>query len=375
MARFNKLIFENFMSLGYVELEFDESNIITIAGFNDSGKSAITRGIEVLFYNAYSTEQAKFIKDDTDFFRITIIDDDGIKVIREKHLDGHSVWELRNDRDEVLYTNLTGNESGKTVYSVSDVPDKIASYLGVIQDEHTGEKLNVRRNTDKLFLITTTGGDNYKILNAVLRSDVLAEASKRINEDRNKLQNNLTGLSTQVQTLKGEIDHIDVAPAKLIEDLDAKIINLASVRDKAKYLEYITEQKEELDNICIYDELPIIDTARYQDISYIMGLKESLEDVIQPELPTLDTERYRELAEIVRLSQELDTFIVPETTPINTERYSDLGELVRLYNECYNSTVALANIEKELNEVTTQLNALAQTYNIKICSNCGSAVV
>ena len=44
---------ENFMSIKNALLEFDESNIISLCGYNDSGKSAITRLLEVMFYNTY----------------------------------------------------------------------------------------------------------------------------------------------------------------------------------------------------------------------------------------------------------------------------------------------------------------------------------
>lgn len=375
MANFSKFIFENFMSLGHVELDFDEHNIISIAGFNDTGKSAITRGTEVLFYNAYSTEQSKFIKDGEDFFRITAIDVDGFKVVREKHLDGHSLWELIDPNDKVLYTNSTGNASGKGTYAVSDVPEPIAQFLGVIQDEHTNEKLNVRRNIDRLFLINTTGGDNYKILNSVLRSDILAEASKRINEDRNKLQSNLGGLNAQAETLRGEVVLIDVAPVHIINGLDESIEKLTLSREQSQYMSFIVEQKDILDSIYVHDELPQIDTSRYSDLSIIVNLHNELDEIIQPELPQVDLERYSALSEITRLRGLLDDFIIPETTNISTERYQDLIEIVNLYNELYNINNALSTTDKELHDVTIQLNHLAQTYGIKICGNCGSAVV
>ena len=371
-AKFSRLIFENFMSLGNVEIEFDEGNIISIVGFNDTGKSAITRGIEVLFYNAYSTEQSKFIKDGEDFFRITVIDTQGFKVVREKHLDGHSLWELINSEGEVLYTNSLGE---KGTYAVSDVPEPIAQFLGVIKDEHTGEKLNVRRNIDRLFLINTTGGDNYKILNSVLRSDVLAEASKKINEDRNKLQSNLGGLNAQAETLRGEVKLIDVAPKNIIDDLDDSIEKLTLSREKQQYMSYINEQKEILDSIYIHEELTPIDTTRYSELAQIVNMYNQLDVIIQPELPQLDYDRYMAISEIARLRGELDDFIVPETEPISTERYKDLLEIVGYYNSLYNENNALATIDNELNEVNRQLNQLAQTYNIKICKNCGSAVI
>ena len=173
---------ENFMSIKNALLEFDESNIISLCGYNDSGKSAITRLLEVMFYNTYSTDQVKFITDGEDYWLGAITFSDGVVYTRKKYLDGKSLWELKKD-DKILFTNLLPNG---TLAAMGDTPEIIEKYLGVIQDELTTEELNVRRNTDKLFLVGTSGGDNYKILNTVLRSDVLASASKSLNEDKNK---------------------------------------------------------------------------------------------------------------------------------------------------------------------------------------------
>ena len=59
---------ENFMSIKEAKVEFDDTNIINFKGFNDSGKSAMLRALEVLLSNKYPTEQAKFIKDGESYF-------------------------------------------------------------------------------------------------------------------------------------------------------------------------------------------------------------------------------------------------------------------------------------------------------------------
>ncbi|RKW48284.1 MAG: hypothetical protein D8B41_00145, partial [Porphyromonas sp.] len=48
---------ENFMAIKNAILTFDESNIINLKGYNDSGKSAITRALDVLFFNSYKNAQ------------------------------------------------------------------------------------------------------------------------------------------------------------------------------------------------------------------------------------------------------------------------------------------------------------------------------
>ena len=142
---------ENFMSIKNGLIEFDESNIISLCGYNDSGKSAITRLMEVMLYNAYSTDQVKFITDGEDYWLGELTFSDGVVYTRRKYADGKSLWELTKG-DKVLFSNKLPNG---TYAAMGDTPEVIERYLGVIQDELTGEELNVRRNTDKLFLTST----------------------------------------------------------------------------------------------------------------------------------------------------------------------------------------------------------------------------
>ena len=85
---------ENFMSIKNGLIEFDDSNIISLCGYNDSGKSAITRLMEVMLYNAYSTDQVKFITDGEDYWLGELTFSDGVVYTRRKYADGKSLWEL-----------------------------------------------------------------------------------------------------------------------------------------------------------------------------------------------------------------------------------------------------------------------------------------
>ena len=96
---------ENFMSIGSATIEFDDSNILSLCGYNDSGKSAIIRLIDIMFYNAYANEQVHYIKDGESSFRCIVSFKDGVEYERIKYTTGSSVFMLRKD-DEVLFDNL-----------------------------------------------------------------------------------------------------------------------------------------------------------------------------------------------------------------------------------------------------------------------------
>lgn len=362
--------FLNFMSIGSARLEFDESGILNITGYNDSGKSALTRAIEVLFYNAYSTEQVNYIQDGCEFFGVGAEFDDGISINKYKYRDGKSVWEMLKD-DEVIFTNRLADG----VAAMGDIPDVIAKYLMVVKDDYTDEKLNVRRNTDRLFLINTTGGDNYKILNSVLRADVLAESIKRMNEDRNKLQSEVTSKVTSVKTLRNELENITVVDDETLQRISDGVEKLSDSKLRLEYLTAINNQKQIYDEIQLYDEIPLVDTSRLREIEQLQSLKQATETVIYEECRLVDTSRLHELERIMELRKELDMVIPPEVPLVDVERYGAMKNIGMLYNELYQVTTDLTNTEAERTQVTTQLAELSAQHGFKICKNCGTVAV
>ena len=190
---------QDFMCFEDAIIEFDEYGIISLCGYNSSGKSAVVRGLDVILYNSRQTEHIKYIRDDMEHFMLELAFDDDVIIRRFKHRDGRNIWEMQQ-HDNMLFTNRTNTG----VFAVEGVPDVIHAYLGVLRDSETKEKLNLRRVTDKQFLIETTGGDNYKILSAILKANILAEASKSITETRNRVQNEEFSLINTVRTLENE---------------------------------------------------------------------------------------------------------------------------------------------------------------------------
>ena len=88
---------ENFMSIKEAFIEFDDSNVISLCGYNDSGKSAITRLMEVMLYNSYTTDQVRFITDEEEYWLGELTFDDGVVYTRTKYSDGKSLWELKKN--------------------------------------------------------------------------------------------------------------------------------------------------------------------------------------------------------------------------------------------------------------------------------------
>lgn len=370
ISRLTALELENFMSIEKARLEFDETGILNLCGYNDSGKSAITRALEVVFYNAYSNDQVNFIQDGKSHFGIGLEFSDGVEINRYKYIDGKSVWEMYKNGNVVFSNRL---EDG--IAALSDIPDVIRKYLGVIEDEITGEKLNVRRNTDRLFLINTTGGDNYKIINTVLRADILAESVNRLNKDRNTLQSELAALSTSSQTLKNELTHLVVLGDDLVAQVKENAENLADTKKRFEYLYSIQSQKAILDAFVVYDELPLIDTDQFRDIENLLELRKALDIPIYDACPLIDVSRLQLLEEIIQLRKSLDVDIPPALPTIDVSRFNEIMEIGRLYNSYLETTNSLNQVSAEYEQVRGELESLSNQYGFKICKNCGAVAV
>lgn len=361
---------ENFMSIKEGLIEFDDSNIISLCGYNDSGKSAITRLLEVMFYNAYATDQVKFITDGEEHWTGILTFSDGVVYTRRKYADGKSLWELTKG-DTILFSNKLANG---TYAAMGDTPDVIERYLGVIQDELTGEELNVRRNTDRLFLINTSGGDNYKILNSVLRSDVLSSASKALNEDKNKLSAEVNEKTTIKGVLQEQYDSYDVAPKEEIDDVKQYISNLEENKGRIVRLSALMEENQRKHSISLYDVLEPIDVSRLKELQGIMELATQKSSPIYDSLDTINLERLMELKTIISYAEKLHTATYEELVPVDVNRLEILKEIADSYNNLSNIQKAYDKVSDELEATKAKLLALSQQYNLKVCHNCGSVV-
>lgn len=390
---------ENFMSIKEAFIEFDDSNVISLCGYNDSGKSAITRLMEVMLYNSYTTDQVRFITDEEEYWLGELTFDDGVVYTRTKYSDGKSLWELKKN-GKLLFSNRLQNG---TLAAMSDIPDVIRQYLGVIEDELTEEKLNVRRNTDKLFLINTSGGDNYKILNTVLRSDVLASASKRLNDDKNKLNSEVNEKKTVVNVLSEQFESYDVAPKEEIDEVRDLIGNLEEVKGRIVRLTMLMEENQKKHEISVYEPLTSVDTSRLSELQSIIDFETQKSVPVYNEVKAIDSSRLVDLQEIMKLESQKSVPVYGKMASVEVDRLKDLQNIMALSQKVSGQTfdklekidVDRLNLLKNLGEVfnvyigtqkafneTTQklemtkqkLAQLSQQYGLKVCGNCGSIV-
>lgn len=389
------------MSIANADIEFDDSNIIDLCGYNDSGKSAVIRLIDIMFYNAYSTEQVHFIRTGEDYFKCIMYFDDGVEYERIKMDTGASIFILRKD-GVTVYTN----QSGRQIINTGGIPKVIYDYLGVVKDEYTKEELNVRRCTDRLFLINTTGGDNYKILNTILQSEALAETSTKLNTDKNKLQNEVVAKYNQLSALQTQRKETPVVPESMLDRLSESADVLEQYNERLEDIEEVQTDLHTYRDIKISPAVSTIDIEGLSELSEIMGYKESADVCIPVKVGTIDTEVLNALSNIYSLKSKSDISVplhignvdassltdlqslvelksdydsvevfggVADT--VSTDKYTDLRSLMIKFDDYYAADSVFTDADLKYREVFSQLSELADKYNLAICKNCGTVMV
>lgn len=401
MSLIKKIHIENFMSIANADIEFDDSNIIDLCGYNDSGKSAVIRLIDIMFYNAYSMEQVHFIKQGEDYFKCIMYFDDGVEYERIKLDTGASVFILRKDGQQI-YTN----QSGRQVINTGGIPKVISDYLGVVKDDYTKEELNVRRCTDRLFLINTTGGDNYKILNTILQSEALAETSTRLNTDKNKLQQEVVARYNQLSALNTQRQETLVVPEDMLTRLESETDVLVSMQTQFEDISGVSMAKKNLNDIVITPKVSGVDIEKYGELQGILKYKQESETAIPVKVSTVNTEVITELSNLnnLRLNSEISVPFSVSSVPtdklvelealaelkskhdgvempggvadsVNTEMYDDLHTLSAKFSSYTFADMELSEASAKYADVHGKLSELADKYNLAICKNCGTVMV
>lgn len=361
----------NFMSIEHGECEFDERNIINLKGYNDSGKSAMLRALDVLMSNMSPQKQVEFIQDDKDYFRIIAYFDDGVSILRDKYINGQSLYEMYKDGQVIFSTKV-----GDALARVNEVPEPIRDYLGLIQYENT--VLNSRSCFEKQIGVQTTGSENYKMFNTVLKSEEIASASAMLNNDKNKLVADINKLDADIEANKSVIllgANLTKGMIDFLHEHDANVDKCANQETFVTNVQAIVTQ---LDSISVAPEVGKIDTAQLDALLSMVTLQKSIDNIVDyPAVPNIQSDRLDNLLALKQLVDQIDTCVdYPEIKVIDNtqlDKLLQIDSIIKSMAECDNK---VANIDAELVKVTNELDTLMNTLNslgVKMvkCPNCG----
>lgn len=336
-----KVRVENFMGYEDNEIEFDESGIINLKGYNSSGKSSFITAIKVLFFNYKQNKHVKWIKRGEGRFVIQAYFDDGCIVERGKLRNGKSWYALYNEIGEELYSTI---EDGVYI-KITGVPEVIRKYLGLNYDT----KLNPHflKSRDKLFLVDTTGSENYMFLNQALQGEELVLATELAKDEQSNAQRNLDYLQNEMTVyqkiyLEGGI--LTGQLVKLIEEIDNL---LTSKETDVTTLKKSYEDLRDFHSKLVLPKLDKVEPEMIENLGELNSLMEKLvENSELNPLPKLDKISNEVIEHIQLLENLLD----------NVDKWSKTKVIPKLDN---------VEIPEELEKLSTILDNVGKHASIQ----------
>lgn len=232
----------NFMCFDHAEMYFDDSNVVSLKGYNNSGKSAFLKAIMVCLANMFATKQNKLIRYGAEYFRIVVGFDDGVRILRDKYITGQSLYEMYKG-DECIFTTKQGTKLTK----VDSVPEVIEQYVGLCTLDLGC--LNYQSRDDRLWLIETTGGENYYSLSEILKIEEIARANALLNSDKNELNSSIAGLESDINACEQVLASFDGTSEELLSLLSEREVYTNGLREKYTMLRDLVEVCDDLASV------------------------------------------------------------------------------------------------------------------------------
>lgn len=273
---------ENFMAYEYAEAEFDDNNILNFKGYNASGKSALIKAFWVAFFNFKQKKQARWIKHGANQFVINIHFDDGFALQRGKLKNGKSWYILHNEVGEELYSTITDG-----IYEqVIDVPEVIKRYLGLSYNT----KLNPHflRSRDPLFLVDTTGSENYKYLSSALQGDELLKAVELAKAEQSQIKDSMSFVKHELEVYRDIYRQAQWLTHDLVttlEALDDQLTQSEQLQVETQLLHNLLQDRSKL---VVLPELSTVNQEMFNNVQSLHQLYTAkLEELTLQPLPNI----------------------------------------------------------------------------------------
>lgn len=363
----------NFMVYSHAMMYFDESNIINIKGYNNSGKSTIEKAVAVCLTNMYPKAQTKLIRHGEKYFRIVVNFDDGVSITRDKYISGQSLYEMYKDGERIFTT-----KEGERLTKVDEVPQIIQDYLGLCSVS-TG-CLNYQVRQDPLWLIDTTGSENYTALNEILKTEEISRANALLNSDKNKLNSEITQIEAARQEVHGALVEAREYSSELLKALQSREAVCQTLKTRYYSVAKISDILSELSSIKSLPEVQTINSVRYEAINRILnGITEYRGMKVAPEVSKIECDRLTAIDKIGSIVKGIPQSDIPDITLIDAERDIMLSNIIGMLNEVLKCNSEVKALGSELADVSTKLTALvtkAKNNGIRFvrCENCGTYI-
>lgn len=357
---------KNFAAFSEEVINFPETKaILKINGYNDTGKSALLRGLSMLLLGRYQRDQQKFVKDGEDYFELSVGFNDGVELFMRRYAKraGSGVfYELRKD-GQVLYTT----REGKALTAAKTIPDCFKRYLRLVTTKVAD--LNYRDRNDAPLLTGTSAKDNNEALNDVLKFSAVSDATEALRKNINTLNgqyNNVLGSYNAMESLQLQYRN---ATQSRVDDAKALLDDVKKVGMRRSAL---TEMMNLLDGVDIHAE------SRNKDYSAL----ESKAGDLQERLRNVETIEGQVEAgystHVVALAFD-DLSALDASAGEVGRKLSSLQELFTAYNQynrAYKEQLAaeegIRPLQGKLDKLNEEIKKRGGT--LTKCPNCGQTI-
>jgi exonuclease SbcC len=332
-----KLIIENFQSHEKTELNLDPGvNIIT--GASQAGKTAILRALYWLLHNRPSGDRIRsnFAKGAT-------------KVMIETS-EGDSIWHVKDDK---INSYALGNEVFDKIGR--DIPDMVQRALRI-------SELNVQKQLDEPFLVTSSAGEVAKTINRITRLEMvdnwvtdLTQNINSINREKERLE---FEIESSIEKIKEYRVVVDLQPLlNRGKEIEKKINSNKETYNKIRYLrsqaDYQTTQI-----VLIKDNLKVgIIISRIVEIDLEIDKRSERAKVARSALKAYrDTQRLKSASELIGKAVAIE------------EQKVSLGQKSKIITEIKITQQNMFRLNAQRNGALITLQKAMQDF--KVCPTC-----
>lgn len=363
----------NFMIFSHAIGYFDDSGIINIKGYNNSGKSTILKAIVVCLLNMYPKSQTKFIRHGEKYFRVVVNFDDGVSLTRDKYISGQSLYEMYKNGERIFST-----KEGERLTKVDEVPQPIQDYLGLCV-VNTG-CLNYQVRQDPLWLIDTTGSENYTAFNEILKSEELSRANALLNSDKNQLNSEITLIEASLQETKLALVDAREYSEGLLYALQNKEELCKGLKRQYEAISSLYQTLSELGRIRQYPEVEKLESHQYEEVQNIASLiSECAGMIVPPMVEGIEIIRMSSIEKIADIVASIPKSSIPEVCMLDYKGNESLLKIYDMLSEVLKCNSEIKACNSELKGATDKLESLvaeAKDKGIRFvkCDNCGTYI-
>ncbi len=361
---------KDFRCLQSLHLDFNESPIVCIQAGNDSGKSSAVKAIETIMYNDNERKNKGYIRTGCNQFIISVTLKDGTSVERVK-------GESTN-----IYRILAADGSLVKEWQKLDgtIPDQVKQIFGLVQDETTGELLNIRTCESLLLFALTKASENHKIFYGQLKVDDVSNAMVCGKNVVNTLSTEIRASENTRENYMTKLRSINVPDMTSVDQLKSRIDDSGKKMFAAKEIIEAVIARDSIRNIMssAQAELSKLSAIPDQAIEQLKGLSDAVSSLTACRQLRDQFSRVKDVKDVsqidydqIKLIEELEQAIV-SLRQVQAIRSSDIGVIgaqikdltsidatvVQQLNEILDAIEKKKRLEAQLAAETEQLESL-----------------